>query len=97
MKFQGDSGGPLNCQVSGSNDEFQVCGIVSFGKLGACGVVKPGKKPTYPVYTNVGFYKDWINESTGGIAFHFLIVNIQNFLYIDGHDFHSYYSFSPLR
>ena len=76
FKFQGDSGGPLNCQVSGSNHAFEVCGITSFGKKGKCGVVKQGKNPNYPVYTNVGFYKDWINESTCEITFHFSIANI---------------------
>ena len=63
--FQGDSGGPLNCPIKpdgkDSND-FVVCGVVSFGKQGGCGSTT-GK--TYPIYTNVAFYRDWIAKNTG--------------------------------
>ena len=44
------------------SENFVVCGIVSFGKKGACGGTS-GKK--YPIYTNVAFYRDWIAKNTG--------------------------------
>ena len=57
---------------------FAVCGITSFGKkdkwtgLELCGTTT-GK--TYPVYTNVGYYTEWIKEATGKYLF-----NIHQFL-----------------
>ena len=76
--FQGDSGGPLNCPISDTNDyeygslevksgisrgkDFVVCGVVSFGAPGGCGSTFGN---TFPVYTNVAFYTDWIAKNTG--------------------------------
>jgi len=49
---QGDSGGALICLING---EFTLYGITSWGH--GCGRLnKPG------VYTNVAFYRDWIDH-----------------------------------
>ena len=52
---QGDSGGPL---VVKDGDEWVQIGVVSWG----AGCAKPGK---YGVYTNVGAFAEWVNETTG--------------------------------
>ena len=52
---QGDSGGPL---VVKDGDEWVQVGVVSWG----AGCAKPGK---YGVYTNVGAFAEWVNETTG--------------------------------
>ena len=52
---QGDSGGPL---VVRDVDEWVQVGIVSWGQ----GCARPGK---YGVYTNVGAFAEWVNETTG--------------------------------
>lgn len=49
--------------------DYSVCGIVSFGKQGGCGdtsELATGRSPTYPVYTNIAYYTDWINSVTSG-------------------------------
>ena len=51
----GDAGGPL---VVKDGDEWVQVGIVSWGD--SCG--KPGK---YDVYTNVGAFVGWVNDTTG--------------------------------
>jgi len=43
------------------SENFVVCGIVSFGKKGACGGTSGN---AYPIYTNVAFYRDWIAKNT---------------------------------
>ena len=72
--FQGDSGGPLLCPdidpdqydpSSGISNSI-VCGIISFGgKAAGCGNANGKKKPYPPVYTNIAYYQDWIDEATG--------------------------------
>ena len=52
---QGDSGGPL---VVKDGDEWVQVGVVSWG----AGCAKPGK---YGVYTNVGTFAEWVNETAG--------------------------------
>ena len=52
---QGDSGGPL---VVRDGDEWVQVGVVSWG----ISCAKPGK---YGVYTNVGAFAEWVNETTG--------------------------------
>ena len=52
---QGDSGGPL---VVRDRDEWVQAGVVSWG----AGCAKPGK---YGVYTSVGAFAEWVNETTG--------------------------------
>ena len=48
--FQGDSGGPLICRSN------KVAGILSRGG-------EPCDNPAHPPkFTNIGFYKKWINE-----------------------------------
>jgi len=50
----GDSGGPLACP--NENGTLQLSGIVSWGMI-PCGQAE------YPsVYTNVGYFRDWIDE-----------------------------------
>ncbi|NWW81008.1 OVCH2 protein, partial [Climacteris rufus] len=52
----GDSGGPLVCPSEGNSGFYTLHGITSWG-LG-CG------RKNYPgVYTNVGFFVDWIEEN----------------------------------
>ena len=51
--IQGDSGSPLVCNK-------KLTGIVSFGPAKDCG--KDNKHPG--VYTNVGFFKKWIEKCT---------------------------------
>ena len=51
----GDAGGPLVCQDDAGRQV--LCGLVSWG-LG-CG--RPGY---YGVYTEVAFFKQWIDEMT---------------------------------
>ena len=79
--MQGDSGGPLHCPIDNPNDydygtkvqlgeektqDYSVCGIVSFGKKDGCGVISSGQSPTYPVYSNIAYYTDWIKSATTG-------------------------------
>ena len=79
MCFQGDSGGPLHCPIN-SFDAFEdeypgfetksrsdnaanyiVCGVVSFGQ--GCA----NEDAIFnPVYTNIGYYRDWINSVISG-------------------------------
>ena len=79
--FQGDSGGPLHCPIDNPSDyegidvddksNFTVCGIVSFGKpdirIGNSRYSQCGSTTGrfYPMYTNVGYYTEWIKEATG--------------------------------
>ena len=77
--FLGDSGGPLHCPInsldtfedqypgfepySGSDNSanYVVCGVVSFGE----GCANEDARFN-PVYTNIAYYRDWINSVTSG-------------------------------
>ena len=73
--MQGDSGGPLLCPdidpdqfdpSSSTLNNSVVCGIVSFGDSKAGCANANGKRSPYPpVYTNIGYYKKWIEEAIG--------------------------------
>ena len=52
---EGDAGGPLVVRDEG---EWVQVGVLSWGE----GCAKPGK---YGVYTNVGAFAEWVNETTG--------------------------------
>lgn len=49
---QGDGGGPLVCEKDG---QWYQVGIVSFG-------IGCGRQNVPGVYTNVGMYRDWIED-----------------------------------
>jgi secreted trypsin-like serine protease len=55
---KGDSGGPLFYPKYGKAKELLLIGVVAYGR----GCAWQGK---LSVYTNVGFYRDWIQDQTG--------------------------------
>lgn len=56
--FQGDSGGPIACQISDTDNRYQLTGVVSWG-IGCAQKNLPG------VYTKVAMLVDWIYEYIG--------------------------------
>ncbi|XP_041837910.1 ovochymase-2 [Melanotaenia boesemani] len=54
---QGDSGGPFACTASGTNTDWEVHGVVSFGPQGCI----RDKKPS--VFTRVSAFSDWIQDN----------------------------------
>ena len=81
MCFQGDSGGPLHCPIdsfdafedeypgfesrsrSDNSANYIVCGVVSFGEKNGCA---NEDSRVNPVYTNIAYYRDWINSVISG-------------------------------
>ena len=60
VPLQGDSGGPMIVKRTDAVGRFEVVGLTSWG-MGGCLSRFP------PVFTNVSFFNDWIDDNMGAV------------------------------